>query len=795
MIAAHPDDENTAVLAYYARGRKAETGYLSLTRGEGGQNLIGSEQGDLLGLIRTQELLAARRIDGAQQFFTRAIDFGFTKSVDETMEKWGHDAILSDIVWVIREFKPDVVILRFSGTSKDGHGQHQVSSLLGKEAFSAASDPQRFPEQLKWVQPWQAKSLLWNTFAFTTEQVKEADSMAGRIEIDTGQFDPVLGKSYAEIAGISRSEHKTQGMGAAQRRGSAPDFFVPLAGDKPPKDIFDGIDITWDRVPGGAEIGKQLAEAAAQYQIAHPERTVPKLLAARPAIAKLAAGGNIWGVRKLRELDEATALCAGLWVDAEASPATETPGGRWKVTVTAIDRSSVAIGPVSARIEGLGQSAGDTIATSLAYNKSASKEIEITIPADAPYSQPFWLAHKHKGETYASDDQKLIGRPDPLPVLQATFKVNVSSQEMTLVKPVRHRYVDRVDGEKTQPIVVAPPVAVNLVEPIVVFPNDTAKHVALLVRAEAAKVSGTLRIDAADGWKIEPASRAFHLAASGEEQQFSFSVTPPADAKPSHFRAVANVDGKEIESGVQVIAYSHIPPQTVFPRSEGRLVFAPLTVLAKRVGYIAGAGDQVPDAIRQMGCDVAFLSDQDLAGGDLSSYDAIVVGVRAYNVRDAVRANQPRLIKYVEQGGTMIVQYNVAPGRFGPAVGIENIGPYPITLSQDRVTVEDSHVTFVDPQSPLLNEPNKITEADFDGWVQERGLSFANKWDPHYQTVIESHDPGEKPMPGGMLMTQYGKGVYIFTGYSWFRQLPAGVPGAYRIFANLLSAAKSPRRH
>ena len=339
MIAAHPDDENTAVLAYYARGRKAETGYLSLTRGEGGQNLIGSEQGDLLGLIRTQELLAARRIDGAQQFFTRAIDFGFTKTVDETMQKWGHDTILSDIVWVIRQFRPDVIILRFSGTSKDGHGQHQVSALLAKEAFAAAADPKRFPDQLQWVRPWQTKCMLWNTFAFTPEQEREAANTPGRLEIDTGAFDPVLGKSYAEIAGISRSEHKTQGMGAAQRRGAAPNYFITVAGDRPSKDIFDGIDITWKRVPGGAEISRQLSEAAGQYQIDHPEKTVQKLMAVRPAIARLAATGDIWGVRKLRELDDAAALCSGLWVDAEASPSTQTPGGKWKIKVTAIDRS------------------------------------------------------------------------------------------------------------------------------------------------------------------------------------------------------------------------------------------------------------------------------------------------------------------------------------------------------------------------------------------------------------------------------------------------------------------------
>jgi LmbE family N-acetylglucosaminyl deacetylase len=793
MIGAHPDDENTAVLAYYARGRKVETAYLSATRGEGGQNLLGSEQGDLLGLIRTQELLAARRIDGAQQFFTRAIDFGFTKTVEETLQKWGHDTLLSDMVWVVRQYQPDVIILRFSGTSRDGHGQHQVSAIVGKEAFSAASDPKRFPEQLKWVRAWQTKRLLWNTFAFTPEQQKEAANMPGRMAIDTGDFDPVLGKSYAEIAGISRSEHKTQAMGAPQRHGSAPDYFVTVAGDRAEKDVFDGIDISWNRVPGGAAVGSELSAAAAQYEIEHPEKTVARLLAVRPAIVHLAATGNIWGARKLRELDEAAALCAGLRVDAEASQAVQIPGGKWKVNLTAIDRSKVAIGPISAKVEGLGQVVDETLAASLSFNTTASKEVEITIPNDAPYSQPFWLDHKHKGETYVIDDQRLIGRPDPVPVLQATFKVTVGGQQLTLVKPVRYRFVDRVEGEKTQPIVVAPPVAVNVIEPAIVFPDQAPKNVAVMVRSESgSKTGGTLqlRVDT-PGWKVEPASVAFQLA-GGEEQQFSFAVTPPPGAKPAHFTAVATVGGKDLESGVQVIAYSHIPQQTVFPRSNGRLAPAPLTVLARRVGYIAGAGDEVANAIRQMGCEVTLLTDADLAGSDLSSYDAIVVGVRAYNVRDSLRANQQRLMKYVEHGGTMIMQYNVPDRRTGV---LENIGPYPITLTMDRVTVEDSPVTFVSAHSPLLNEPNKITDADFAGWVQERGLYFASKWDSRYETVIESHDPGEKPMPGGMLMTRYGKGVYIFTGYSWFRQLPAGVPGAYRIFANLLSAGKVLQGH
>lgn len=833
MIAAHPDDENNFVLAYYGRGRKVETAYLSATRGEGGQNLIGSEQGELLGLIRTQELLAARRVDGAQQYFTRAIDFGFSKTAAETLQKWDHDKILSDMVWVIRQFQPDVVIQQWSGTPRDGHGHHQASGILGREAVIAAADPKRFPQQLQWVKPWQVKRMVGRTGGFvqtpagarpagaapsTTPPSTAPPSTAppsttppqpggrgqrggrnqpapegptpGQIQVDTGEFDPVLGKSYTEIGAISRTQHESQGQGSAQRKGSAASAFVVLSGDKAEKDIFEGIDITWHRVPGGDDIGRKLAEAAAHFDMQHPDKTIAALLDARPAIAKLAAAKNTWGVRKLQELDDTAALCAGLWLQAEASEPLQTPGGHWKLNLIALDRAHVAIGPVSVRIDGFGKTTTEEIAATLAYNRPSSKTVEIAIPADAPYSQPFWLARPREGDTYVVKDQRLIGRADLEPVLQATFTFTISGQELTIAKPARFRYVDQIEGEKRRPLVLAPAVAVNLVNSAIVFPSSAAKEVPVEVRSLAGKVSGSVRLTVPDGWKVQPASSDFQLGAAGEEQQYSFSVTPPASAHQADFHAIATVNGKELSTGIRQITYSHIPPQTVFPDAAGSLRPAPLTILAKKVGYVAGAGDQVPDAIRQMGCDVTFLTDEELAGGNLASYDAIVTGVRAYDLRDGLRANQLRLLNYVKNGGTLIVQYN----RLKTAA--EHMGPFPITLDPSgRVTVEDAPVAFTNTSSVLLNRPNKITQADFEGWIQERGAYFPSKWDPRYETVIESHDPGEKPLPGGLLMAKYGKGVYIFTGYAWFRQLPAGVPGAYRIFANLLSAGKVAAGH
>lgn len=795
MIAAHPDDENTAALAYWARGRKLQTAYLSATRGEGGQNLIGSEQGEMLGVIRTEELLGARRVDGAEQFFTRAIDFGFSKTPQETIAKWGHDETLSDMVWVIRRYQPDVVVLRFSGTPRDGHGQHQASAILGKEAYFAAADKTRFPEQLKYVQPWQAKRLLFNTFNFTPEMEKESAAMPNRIEFDTGEYNPVLGKSYAEIAGLSRDEHRSQAMGSPERRGSSKNTLVTIAGDPARKDLLDGIDSTWARVPGGAKVGQLLERAAREFIPAHPEKTVPLLLEARPSIAALAQEKNIWAARKLRDLDEAIALCSGLWVDAEADRFATTPGGKLTVTMNAINRSAYPIGSVRATVADQAIS----VAASLADNQPVAKKLDITIAPDAAYSEPFWLAQKPEGSRYKIDDQLLIGRPDPVPAMMAEFTVQAGNQELHFLRPVHYRYVDRLQGELIRPLTILPPVAVDLPNPVLVFTNKDSRALVVQVRSNVGAAQGEVRLETDPGWRAEPASRKFQLKATGEQQELTFAVTPlefgpETGAAPSHYRAMARLNGIEVRAGVQVIAYSHIEPQTLIVPSAGLLRKAPLEVLAKRVGYVMGAGDEVPEALRQMGCEVSLLTRDDLSSGNLGRFDAIVTGVRAYNLRADLLANQGRLLDYVSNGGTLVVQYNVVEDRrFNPRVepGLERMGPYPFKIGRDRVTVEESPMEFISMKSPLLRAPNTITAKDFEGWVQERGLYFASEWDPRYETVLATHDPNEKSLAGGTLFTRYGKGAYIFSSYSWFRELPAGVPGAYRLFANLLSAAKA----
>ena len=791
MIAAHPDDENTALLAYMARGRSLRTGYLSLTRGEGGQNLIGPQQGDQLGVIRTQELLAARRIDGAEQFFTRAIDFGYSKTADEALEKWGREKVLSDIVWVIRKFRPDVIILRFSGTPRDGHGHHQASAILGKEAFFAAADKNRFPEQLQYVQPWEAKRLFWNVFSFTPEQEKEAAKIPHKVEVDAGEFNPVLGKSYAEIAGISRSQHRSQGFGAAERRGSAKNFLATIAGNPAEHDPLDGVDTTWSRVPGGAAVAPILAEALRTFVPEEPEKTIPVLLKAR---ALIAAMDDPWAKRKLEELDETLALCSGLWVDATAERYAAAPGSTLKITLEAINRSHYPVHWHLDSVKAQGRiEAGSTKADALAmpYNELQQRERIWTVASDAPYSQPYWLRYPPEGNTYDIRDQELIGLADTPPDLVASFGFDFGGANVILKRPVQYRYVDPTEGELTRAIVVVPEVAVNVAEPVDVFPSEAARRIEVQVKANAADMNGDLRLELPPNWRAEPAAHSFRLAQAGDEETIAFSVTPPREGSQGKLRAVARVDGKEISSGETVIAFPHIPTQTLFPEAEAKLERVDVKLTAHKIGYVMGAGDEVPDALRQLGCEVTVLSGRDLAEGDLGRFDAIVTGVRAYNVRADLRANQQRLIDYVANGGTMIVQYNVAEG--GPFGGrrtgeLEHIGPYPIKIDRARVSVEESPVKFTHPDNPLLVWPNHITENDFDGWIQERGLYFASEWDAHYQPIVETHDPGEKPQEGATLYARYGKGVYIFTAFSWFRELPAGVPGAYRIFANMLSA-------
>jgi LmbE family N-acetylglucosaminyl deacetylase len=785
-VAAHPDDENTAMLAYLSNERAVRTAYLSLTRGDGGQNLIGSEKGAMLGLVRTQELLAARRIDGAEQFFTRALDFGFTKSPAETLRIWGHDDVLADVVWVVRRFRPDIIITRFPTTGEGGHGQHTASAILAAEAFDAAGDPARFPEQLKHVSVWRPKRLMWNAFSFgATPRPPEGRKV---VTVDVGTYNALLGRSYNEIAAASRSMHKSQGFGSAERRGSAPNFLETQKGEVAERDMFDGVDLTWSRIAGGERVGRLLEEARRTFRPAEPQAVLPTLLAAHAEMSKLASDDPLVAAKR-RELASVIAACAGLWIEATAAEPYVTPGGEARITATLVNRSGFPLRLESVRTPyGSPTQTAETAAlVELKTNQPTQNAFNVRLPETAEPSQPYWMKEEPGAGLFRVADQTLVGSPENAPAVPVSFTLSTpDGHRLVFETPTLYRWTDRVRGEQYRPLVVVPRAAVALEEGVLVFPDGTPKRVNVRARTNVANFNGTLRLRLPEGWRAAPESVAVNLKDCNEETNASFTITPPANASTAALAVELSEGGRVHARGVETIDYQHIPIQTLFPVAEARLVRVNLQRRGNHIGYVMGSGDEIPEALRQVGYRVTLLSDEDLAEADLKTFDAVVVGVRAYNTRTALRRQQTRLLDYVREGGTLVVQYNTVE----QSLANFQLGPYPFKLSQERVTVEEAPVTLLAPQDALLNAPNRITPADFEGWVQERGLYFASEWDARYQTLWASRDPGETDKPGGTLVARYGKGTYIYTGYAWFRQLPAGVPGAYRLFVNLISAGK-----
>lgn len=775
-VAAHPDDENTAFLAYLSRERLVRTAYLSMTRGDGGQNLIGSEKGELMGVIRTQELLAARKIDGAHQFFTRAIDFGYSKTPEETLRIWGKEPVLSDVVWVIRRFRPDIVVTRFPTTGEGGHGHHTASALLAEEAFEAAGDPSRFPEQLAVVKPWRPKRLLWNIFRFGADAPRTA--APGLISADLGAYNVLLGRSYTEIAAQSRSMHKSQGFGSAERRGTFLNDFKPRLGEAASTDLFDGIDLSFNRIPGGKASGLLLAEAQRSFDPKNPAASVPMLLRAYAELQKL-SGPEVEA--KKDELRDVVRACAGLWLEAIAADPAATPGSALQVKTVALNRSPLPL--TLERVEVTAQTGPDSVSAQLKPNEPVKSEVTIRIPGDLDVTNPYWLKKPAGKGLYSVDDRELIGLPEAPVPLVARFTIDFSGQRMTFETPVLFRLTDPVKGEQYRPFEIAPKATVTFDEKVYTFPDTRAHRVRVTVKSGEPSVAGTVRLKLPAGWSAAPASIPFDLKERGAETTALFEVTPSASFGIGTLEALADVGGVVLSRSLQRIEYAHIPVQTLFPPAQARLVRLEVKSDPRTIGYVMGSGDEVPGVLRQLGVAVTLLSDEDLETVDLARFPAIVTGVRAYNTRPRLKQLQARLLNYVQQGGTLVVQYNTSN-----ELATDALGPYPFKISRDRVTVEEAPVTFLKPGHPLLEKPNKITTADFEGWVQERGLYFAEPWDPKYEPILSSHDPNEPEKQGGLLYARAGKGVFIYTGYAFFRQLPAGVPGAIRLFSNLISA-------
>lgn len=774
FVAAHPDDENTAMLAWLTHVKGVRAAYLSMTRGDGGQNLIGPELGPALGVIRTQELLAARRMDGAEQMFTRALDFGFSKNADETLRFWDRDSILGDVVWAIRRFQPDVIITRFPPDSTAGHGHHTSSAILAEEAFSAAADPKRYPEQLGRVRPWQAKRLFWNVFSFSRLPVVDSTWLT----MDVGAYDALLGRSMSELAGQSRSNHKSQGFGAAERRGSLPQYLKLKLGAPASKDAFEGIDLSWKRYAGGEAVGALLAQAEREFDARHPEKSLPVLAKAHAAMAKLPAAPLV--ERRREELEQVMASCAGLWLEAVTARPSVTPGEETSVAASVLVRNPAAVSLESVRIGPAERVTSRALTPNLALNDT----LRVTVPGGQAVTQPYWLRLPSLPGRAVLEDPADLGNPENRPALEAEFVLRMAGERVRFVLPVAYRWTDPVQGERWRLLEVVPPAVLAFDQPFQLFSDGAPRTVRVTVRADRDQVTGQVKLEVPSGWSVKPASVPVSLAREGVEQAAEFTVVPGREAGVA--RAVfTDAAGRSWALGSQQIDHEHIPVQTLFPPAELKLVRADVGMRAQRIGYLAGSGDPIAEALQQLGAQVTPLSDDDVANADLSRFDAIVTGVRAYNTRPRLRTLQPRLLDYVAKGGRLVVQYVTTSN--GP---VDYLGPRPFRVSRDRVTVEEAPVRILKPGHPLVAEPNKLGPADFEGWVQERGLYFANPYDASYDAVFGSNDPGEPSRDGGLLYTKHGGGEFVYCGYALFRQVPAGVPGAWRLLANLVSTTR-----
>lgn len=719
-IAAHPDDENNAFLPYLTKERHYRTAYLSLTRGDGGQNLIGKEQGVELGLIRTQELLAARIQDGAEQYFSTAYEFGFSKSAKEALTVWDHQKVLSDVVWVIRKFQPDVIITRFPGDARAGHGHHAASSIIAQEAYIAAADPKQFPEQFKYgVQPWKAKRILWNTFNFGTVNTTNDH----QIKLEVGGYNTILGKSYGEIGAEARTMHKSQGEGRQRRRGTYFEYFQHLNGDSAKLDIMDGVVTNWSRL-NASKIQTAIGQIIRSYSIDQPAASVPALIAIYREVKALPRSS--WQEYQLNLIQSAITSAAGILVEATTTKQQVTPGTDLSIQVLLNQRTKLSTTVSNIQLwANQGLVKDSLIQSNLLANQNLQFNLNYTIPSTAPISQPYWLVHPKTEGMFVVQDQTLIGKAENDPPFSILIKYTIEGQSFEKIFPVQFKYLDPTKGDVYQPIVVLPKKEVAPMKSVVLMPTTS------------------------------------------------------------------NAPLPKFEEGIfhKTIQYDHIPAQTYFQQASIQVVKVDIKKQGHKVGYIDGAGDAIPEALEQLGYEVVYLKEGDITASHLKELDAIVVGIRAFNMYAYLSDKQAILNDYIAAGGNLIVQYIKSN-----QVGIQNIkmGPYAFTVNAGkRVTEENAAVSFLLPNHPVLNFPNKIIADDFNNWVQERSTYQAENIDPHFQTPLQMNDTGEAPSQGSLLIAPFGKGNFAYVSLALFRQLPAGNPGAYKLFANLISLPKN----
>lgn len=779
-VAAHPDDENTRMLAWLSKGMKLRTCYLSLTRGDGGQNLIGTEQGDALGIVRTQELLSARKIDGAEQYFTRAVDFGYSRNPEETLSKWDEETILSDVIWVIRNLRPDVIVTRFPATGEGGHGHHTASAILANKAFRLAGKRDAFPEQLEFVEPWQASRIFFNSFNFRSRPTQD---YTGQIHVEVGSYDPLLGMSYGEIASLSRSQHKSQGFGVAISRGTRMEHFQRIDGDTAVSSLFEGIDMTWERVSGGKEISKMIDRIAEEFDPEHPYASVKALFGLRDLIGK--SSDEYWRNIKIREVNELIIACTGLYVSATTGQKVVSPGDSIYTTFTALNRSGLEID-----LNKVIYSYSDTmLSAQLEENIPFEFTSGNTVSGGSGYSTPYWLksARGRNPNMYTVENRSLIGKAESDDPLNATFIFAIMGNELAVKTPVIFQDVDPEKGEITAAVAVLPAVIINIKEGSYLFTKNESRPVNLEIEAFSDQNDAILKLELPENWRSQPEQIELGDLPKGHVSNHSFMITPPDNYVQaginSSFRASVLTAEGSFSNSLQRIDYAHIKPQYNLTSAVADLV--PLNISGNdvRVAYINGAGDKVAESLQLAGFQVDILDEEDVVNGRLNDYRTVITGIRAFNKNEWLKARKGLLMDYVQEGGNLIVQYNT--NSFFGSIDF-NVGPYPFRITRDRVTVEETEPEFLSPGHPILNVPNPISMDDFDGWVQERGLYFAGEISDEYAKLIRWNDPGYDPADGAIITCKYGKGNFTYTGISFFRQLPANVQGAYRILTNMI---------
>ena len=783
-IAAHPDDENTRLLSYLANEKNFKTAYLSLTRGDGGQNLIGKEQGEALGLIRTNELLAARSIDGAEQFFTRSNDFGYSKNPDETFAIWNRDSLLYDVVLAIRKFKPDIIICRFPTTGEGGHGHHTASAIIAEQAFKAAADPTIFPDQLNKFEVWKTKSLFWNTFNFGTTNTTSPE----QLQIDVGVFNPLIGKSYGEIASESRSMHKSQGFGTAKQRGSNIEYFKFLQGDSVKKNLFENCNSTWSRFEKTEQLQQQINECLKKFNIDFPSQSVNDLIQIHHQLNAIENNNSLfqhWKKIKLKEIEELILSCSGIWLEANSANYSAVTGEEISISVQAIARNSV-----NAILKSISffDDSDSLFMMNLTTNKFYNFKYLKKLPTTIQNTNPYWLNKSPLQGMYHVSNESLIGTPVNDPQTKIKFDLSINGFNLTVFKSIIYKSTDPVKGELYRPLEILPPVTINFNEKVIVFPDLQSKSIKLIVKSQTKNLKGILRLTTKSSCKIILKDSVINLLEKGEEQVIEAIVIPDKNFSSGNIEAIVQLSNQTVGLSIQRIEYDHIPYQFILSNAQTKLVFIPLKKVGTKIGYIIGAGDDVAPCLSQLGYQITFLNDEQLTKDNLNQYDAIVTGVRAYNTIDRLQAHYTKLMEYVKNGGNLIVQYNTN-NRIGPVLA--KIGPYPFTISRDRVTDENAKVNFINTSHQILNSPNKITSDDFTNWIQERGIYFVSERDVNYEAILSMNDPNEKASDGSLIYTKYGKGNFVYTGLSFFRQLPAGVPGAYRLFVNMISLPKN----